>query len=65
MSAEVLGADSMIARAAQRTQWASRALAAASEDLRAAARGEAIVLEESAEQVAGLARLVAQLEARA
>jgi hypothetical protein len=52
-----------IARAAQRTALASRALSAASEDLHAAALGgEAMVLEEPAEHVAGLALAIEQLE---
>ena len=58
------GAGRSIARAAQRTALASRALAGASEDLAAAERsGEAIMLAESAEQLAGMALAIEQLGA--
>ncbi len=61
--------DDSIARAARRTEWASRALSAASDDLRAAGRrGEltntaAIACEQSAEQVAGLVVAIERLQA--
>jgi hypothetical protein len=60
--------DEQIARAAKRTEWAARALGAASEDLYAAgargliAGGPAEVLEQEAERLAELAAQVAGLD---